>query len=117
MRRQEGITLGGFLGVAVILALGLLLAFKVIPHYMEFWAIKKAMTATVRDTTLQDAPVAEIRRAFDRRADIDNVTAVKGTDILVTREGGVIVLSTSYQVKVPLFANISLLIDFSYSTR
>lgn len=117
MHRQQGITLGGFLVVAVILAFGALLAFKVIPHYMEFWAIKKTMTATVRDPTLQEASVAEIRSAFDRRADIDNITAVKGRDIVVSKEGGALVLSTSYQVKVPLFANVSLLIDFSYTTR
>lgn len=117
MFKQKGVSLGGFLVVCVVLFVGALLAFKVIPPYMEFLNIKKNMTATVRDPTLQEASPAQIRNAYAKRADIDNVTVISEKDIEVSKEGGSLVLSTSYQVKVPLFANVSLLLDFSHSTR
>lgn len=117
MFKQKGISLGGFLVVCVVLFFGALLAFKIIPPYMEFLNIKKNMTATVRDPTLQDASPAQIRAAYAKRADVDNVTVISEKDITVTKEGGSLVLSTAYQVKVPLVSNISLLMDFNYATR
>lgn len=117
MVKQKGVSLGGFLMMCVVLFFGALLAFKVIPPYMEFLNVKKNMTATVRDPTLQEATPKQIRDAFARRADVDNIRAISENDIEVTKEGGNLVLSTSYQVKVPLVANISLLMDFTYATR
>jgi hypothetical protein len=117
MFKQRGVSLGGFLIVCVVLFFGALLAFKVIPPYMEFLNIKKSMTATARDPTLQEASPKQVRDAYARRADVDNVRVISENDIEIAKEGGSLVLSTSYQVKVPLVYNISLLMDFAYATR
>ena len=68
------------------------------------------------DVELQNMSVREARASFDRRAVIDNITAVAGTDLEISREGGEMVVSAQYSVKTPLFGNLSACMDFSAST-
>jgi hypothetical protein len=117
MVKQEGVSLSGFLIVCAVLFAAALLAFKIIPPYIEFLDIKKSMDATARDPTLQDASPLQIRNAYLKRADVDNVRVITGNDIEVAKDGGRLVLSTGYEVRVPLVYNISLLMDFKYSTK
>jgi hypothetical protein len=44
---------------------------------------------------------------------IESITAIGEDDIEVTKDGNTLVISASYSVKVPLVANVSLLIDFA----
>ena len=114
MRRQQGI---GALAIFFILFLILmiaLLAMKVTPAYLEFFAVKGAITAMSDE--VETGNPREIRKAFDRRAMIDDIRSIAGRDLEIGKESGITVVTASYQVSVPLFANISLLIDFSAST-
>jgi hypothetical protein len=59
----------------------------------------------------------EIRRAFDSRATIDDITAIKAADLDITKEGNEIVISFAYRKEVPLFANLGVYMDFAASSR
>jgi hypothetical protein len=54
-----------------------------------------------------------VRRAFDSRAAIDDITAVRAADLGITKQGNDMVISFSYRKEVPLFANVGLYMDFS----
>lgn len=86
-----------------ILAVGM----KVMPAYLEFMNVKNAIkkAANSADTSNKKA----VATAFDKSAAVDNITVIKGADLLVN--GGVI--STEYQVLIPIVANASVLLDFS----
>jgi hypothetical protein len=60
--------------------------------------------------------VAEIRKAFDRRANVDAITVVTPGELEISKDGGELVISFAYAKTIPLFANVSLLIDFAAST-
>jgi len=60
--------------------------------------------------------VNEMRKAFDRRAAIDNITVVTPGELEISKDSGEVVISFAYTKKIPLFANVSLLIDFAAST-
>lgn len=117
MYRQKGVTLGGFLVLAALLILVVMVGLKVLPPYIEFMNIVKNLKATARDATLQEASPAELRNAFDRRAGIDNITVIKPSDVAIAREGNTNVLSVAYSVKVPLVANASICLDFVASSK
>jgi hypothetical protein len=85
---------------------------KLVPAYIEHAAIKKNLTAIVKETNLQDTDFSQIRLSFSKRAQIDNIKSVSGQDIKINRENGQIVLSAGYTTKIPLISNISLNIDF-----
>lgn len=113
--KQLGVSLGGLIAVLFILVILGLLGLKVVPPYMEFGTIKKAL----QDVAVQKgtAGVAEIRKAFDAQAAINDFTAVKSTDLEITKEGGQVVISVAYRKEVPLFKNLGLYWDFAANSK
>jgi Tfp pilus assembly protein PilE len=106
--RQRGISILGLIVVLVIAILVALLAFKLIPSYMEFRAMKGAIAAIAREK--QNSTVQEIRRAFESRQ------AVKATDLDITKQGNQVVIAFAYRKEIPLFANVGIYIDFAASS-
>jgi hypothetical protein len=116
-QRQQGL---GFFGVLVLLIAIVFVAIvgmKLVPAYIEFYTIKKAVTGMTQSGELRGATVADVRRAFDRRAAVDDITALRPEDLEITKEGNDIVVSFAYEKRIPLFYNISVLIDFAGSSR
>ena len=111
--KQRGLSFSGFIIGAFILVLVSITGLKLIPAYMESMKIKNIFTVIANDPEMQKASHQEIRMSFSKRATIDNITAVKADDIEIASEGGRLVLSASYAVKVPLAANVSLYLEFN----
>jgi len=111
MKSQRGITLMGLLVAAfvvVFLAIGLL---KIAPAYIEYFKVKKAVSAIAQGTP--GGSVADVRMAFDRRAAVDDIDVITGKDLEVTKEGNELVVSANYTKQIPLFSNISVVINFA----
>lgn len=117
MKYQRGITLSGLLMGGVVLGLVALVAMRVLPPWMEYGKIVKAVKATASDSSLKEASVAQVRSAYQKRAEIDDVKSVSPDDLEITKEGGLLVISFAYQQKVPLFSNVSVLFDFEGSSE
>jgi hypothetical protein len=113
--KQRGISLGGLFLVLFALIVVALLGMKLIPAYMEFGTAKNAIQAIARERS--GATPSEIRRAFDSRAAIDDITAIKAADLDITKEGGEVVISFAYRKEVPLFMNVGVYMDFAASSR
>lgn len=113
MKRELGVSLGGFLIVCFVLVFAALLGFKLFTPYMQYFAVQKTLKVLAVNPELKSGTRRDLQGAFARYALIDNITAISGEDIEVAKDGNEIVLSASYSVKVPLVANISLLIDFN----
>ena len=116
-KEQQGISLSGLLIWSVVVVMIVILGMRLLPSYMEHAAIKRALVTMANDPSLQQASLREIRQSFDKRASIDDIKSVHSRDLEMKREGGQTVLSVSYSVKTPLFANISLYIDFTAASN
>jgi hypothetical protein len=110
----------GFAGVMLLL-IGIvfvaIIGMKLVPAYIEYFTIKKAVVAITQSGELRNATVADVRKAFDSRAAIDDITAVRAADLEVTKDGNGIVVGFAYEKRIPLFSNISVLIDFAASSK
>lgn len=115
--KQQGISLAGLSVWSAVIVMIAILGMKLAPSYLEYAAIKRALVAIASDPSLQNALPREIRQSFDKRAVIDEITIVNSRDIDIRKEGGQIVLSVNYAVKIPLFANVSLFIDFTAASK
>lgn len=113
--RQRGVSFPVIFLIGVVLALGAVGAMKIAPAYLDFLTAKKAIVAIAAGEG-RTGSVNEIRKAFDRRAAIDNITVVTPGELDISKDGGEVVISFAYAKKIPLFANVSLLIDFAAST-
>ncbi|MGH8667857.1 MAG: DUF4845 domain-containing protein [Burkholderiales bacterium] len=112
--KQAGVTLSGLIVALFLTIIVALLGFKLIPAYMEFGTAKNAIEGIARERNATTP--AEVRRAFDSRAAIDDITAVKAADLSITKQGSDMVISFSYRKEVPLFANVGVYMDFTADT-
>jgi hypothetical protein len=114
MKRQHGLSLGIFILVCFLLVLTALVGFKLATPYMEYFTIQKAFKAIAADPELKTRK--DVENAFQRRTMIDSITHVSPADLDIEIDGSDIQISSSYSVKVPLVANISLFMDFNASS-
>lgn len=114
--KQTGITLGGTVVAAFFLVAGLVVAFKLVPAYVEFFTIRKVLNDIAANPEYQNASSSTIRTAYARRAQVENITIVKAEDLDVAKENGNLVLSASYSTKLPLVGNVSACVDFEATT-
>ena len=70
---------------AVIIGV-LILAFKLFPAYTQYLAVNRAITDIARNPETRSS-VGEIHTAFNRRAVIDDITVVQGSDLEIARQG------------------------------
>jgi len=110
---QAGLTITALLIGLVVVIVVALFGMKVLPSFMEYRTAK----ATIQAVARAGATPAEIRRAFENRAQIDNVTAVKPADLEITKEGNQTVVSFAYRKEIPLFAGVGLYIDYAADSK
>ncbi len=107
---QHGLTLVGFLFVVAVVIIFALVAFRTIPSYIEYYTVKKAVQGALDDSP--DGTAISVKKAFERRIGADYVDSVSWQDLQVQKQGNDIVGTISWEKRLPLFYNISLLLDF-----
>jgi len=113
---QRGLSFGGFIFGAFLLVLVGIFMLKLIPAYIQNAQIKSVFNEIVHEPGIDKASPREIRKAFERRSSIDDITAISAEDIEIAGDGGRLDLSASYSVKVPLFGNASIVLEFNPSS-
>ena len=116
-QRQRGIGFVSLIFVFAVCAVVLLLGMKLIPVYLELFSVKKVMAAMAQGEDVKSGTVTDIRKSFDRRAVIDNIQAVSGQDLEISKDAGETVVVATWQHRVALFTGYTLLVDFSVSTK
>jgi hypothetical protein len=108
---QRGLSMMGFIFVAALVAGAVMVGFRTVPSYIEYFTVKKVM-----QKTLQDAPepfsLAKFRSDFDLKASADYIDSVRGSDIDVVKEGNALVATATWTNKLHLAGNVSLVLDF-----
>jgi hypothetical protein len=116
-RQQRGLSMSFFLATVVVLIFVLICAMKLIPPYMQNAEIKDAFNTVAHDSEVQNGTVQDIRMAYIKRASVADITAIKPDEVEIGKDEKGISLSASYQVKIPLVANASLILDFNPSSQ
>lgn len=112
LRRQRGVSMLGILLICIMIVLIAIGTLKVVPTYLEFRNIKAAAIAAQSG----GKSVIEVQKAFDRAANINDITTIAGKDLDITKDGNNIVVAFKYEKRVPLFYNVSLLIEYAGSS-
>ena len=110
MRNERGLTMIGFIFVAAIVVIVALIGFRVLPSYVEYFQVQKALQGALDDS--ESGNLAEVRRNFDRRTSATYVDSVRPTDVLVSRQGNQIVATLTWQRILPMIGNASILLEF-----
>ncbi len=108
---QRGLSIIGFLFVVAVVVVVALVGFRMVPAYIEWYTIQKALEAAVADAG-NDPSLMNIRKAMERKLSADYADAVSAKDVNVTKQGNTIVAQVSWQKILPMVGNVSILIDF-----
>lgn len=114
MNNQRGVALSGLLFWGIVIVLVAVLGMKVAPEYLTYFKILKATKAVAASSS--DKTVPEIRNSFGKYMDVEHLTTITPADLDISKEGNAIVIAFAYEKRIPLFYNVSLLIDFQGST-
>lgn len=113
VKKQGGATMLGMLIVGAMVVFVALVVMKMVPAYTEFMSVKKVLRAMQKDS-LSGMSNKEIKESFDKRASIDYIDSVKGSDINIEKSAeGETVVTVDYKIVKPIIGNVSVLIDFS----
>lgn len=115
-KNQLGISLIGLMFGGVIFIVMVMMALKLLPSYLEFFAIKKVINSIALEKRA-GATVKEIRNSFEQRATVDDITSIKSADLEVTKDGSDLVISAAYRKEIPLVSNIGVYIDFRAASK
>jgi Tfp pilus assembly protein PilE len=112
MANQRGVSLSGLIVVLAVIGVLAVLAMKVLPSYAEFRSARDA----IAKAKASGGTVTEMKSAFDKNADINNVDSVHGRDLVFSRDNGETDISFAYEKRIPLAGNVSVVIDYAATT-
>ncbi|GAB3769754.1 hypothetical protein GCM10028796_35330 [Ramlibacter monticola] len=110
--RQRGISLFTLIFILAILGVVGAVGLRAFPSVIEYQAALKAINRAKDEST-----VAAVRAAFDRAAEIDNITSIKGRDLEVTKDGDKVVVSFAYEKEFHLAGPAWLTLKYEGVTR
>lgn len=113
--RQQGLTFLSWIFVLAIAVFFVLIGIKMVPTYIENFAIKDVLQNVARDRTTRDMSKRKIKESLLKRFRINGVYDFNREDIHIekTRQGREI--RVEYEVRKPVAGNVSIVMSFSDS--
>lgn len=109
---QSGATVIGMLVIVVIVALGLYGAIRLVPLYMEYMAVARALEQTAKEAAGSPTTPGELRGALDRRWMIEDITSLQPKEVEIRKSNKGYSMRAWYRTEAPFIGNISLVVDF-----
>jgi len=111
-RRQRGVTFLGWLFLLLPVAIVVYAGIRLVPVYLNYMRVARSLeeTASAFGGAADDS--MSIRKALEKHFEIDSIDFPNVKDVTITRDGTAWVLEAKYEDVAPLFANLSLVVDF-----
>lgn len=111
--RQTGITLIGFVLLAVMVGMLGFAALRLTPVYLENMKVRRILTDVKADLDGQGPTPQLIRRAIEKRINIEMVYGLKANEFEIQKIDSGFRVGAYYEKSEPFIANISLLVTFN----
>jgi len=116
-RNEQGVTLIGFLILAVFFGLFALAAIKLLPVYLEYGKVTSSLEKTKAELDGKSPTVEEIYTSIERRFDIEDVRRLFFRDVKVKREPRSYSVQAAYEARVYYIGNIYLVAVFDFTVN
>jgi hypothetical protein len=110
--RERGLTILGFLLLAAVVVFFAMVGFRVIPSYVEYFSVKRALDDTMRSESVDPNQPQAFRAELTRRLQTSYVEDVKASDAILQRRGSQIVAEIAWERRLHMFGNASILLEF-----
>jgi hypothetical protein len=116
--RQHGLTIFGFLLASAVVVIFALVGFRVIPSYIEYYSVKRALEDTMRGGSVDPNSPQAFRSELARRLQTSYVENVKATDAVLQRNGSQLTAELAWERRLHMVGNAYILLEFEVaSTR
>jgi hypothetical protein len=110
--QQRGVSLIGWAVILLVVVVLGTAAFRMVPVYMEHNTITSSIRSLLQDSKTALMSPREIRDTLGKRFSINQVEAINVNDLAISKEGGILKISTDYEVREPMFYNVSIVMTF-----
>lgn len=110
-RTQNGMTLIGFIIVLAVAGVFAYVGMKVVPMYLEFFAVKQALDGLAKEG-VAEADGMKVRDLFFRRLDVSYAEDVKQEHVKLQRRDAGWLMTVDYEIRKPLIANLDVVGKF-----
>ena len=103
---QRGMTMLGFL---MVLCLGIFFAFcamKIVPMYIEYYSVNKALARIAQEPEISNAPKDKIRTMFKKGLDMNYIGHVKPDMLKIENTEAGYTMTVDYERRENLIANL-----------
>lgn len=109
-RAQRGVTLFGLVFWAVLVGFTAYVLVRTLPTVNEYLTVQRIVNQIA---AANPATVAEARLAFDRQREVEySVSALTGSDLMVTKENDKVVIAFAYEKEVPITGPVYILLKY-----
>lgn len=110
--RQRGATFLGIVIILLILGAGLYAAIRLVPVYLEYTKVARALEQVRDEYSAADANPQLIRRSIEKRWDVEDILSLSWRDVEITKTSEGYDVQATYEVERPFVANVYLLAKF-----
>jgi hypothetical protein len=89
-----------------------MVGFRVVPSYIEYFSVKRALEDTMRGGSADPNNPAAFRAELARRLQTSYVEDVKSTDAILQRSGTQVVAEMAWERRLHLVGNMYILLEF-----
>ena len=111
--RQQGVSFIGFVVIAVLAVAVFAIGGQSLPIALEYQAAKKAALKAANE----GGTAPEVRAAFDRAAQIDDIQTITGKDLEISKVNDRMVVAFEYERSLPLVGPAYLVYRFTHQTK
>ncbi|OED41103.1 hypothetical protein ACH42_14825 [Endozoicomonas sp. (ex Bugula neritina AB1)] len=114
--KQSGAGLLGWLTGLLVLGLSITLLSKVVPFYLDDYAIKKVVASLDEQTGSDDASIRQVRIWLEKGLKT-NLIKMKPDELKVFKENGLTAVDIDYERRLNFLYNIDLILMFKHDWK
>jgi len=114
IKKQQGMSTLGILMAVVLVVSAMLLAMKLVPLYINDYAIAKAVASLQEDEGLYGKTKSEIRNTLRRRLTADYTDDLADESIQIERKKGTMTIDVVYESRVSVVYNLDIVASFAH---
>lgn len=117
MKKQQGMTLTGWMVVVALILFFALLGMKIVPVYLQNYSVRNVVESLSDEPLITKKSAAEVKRMILRRFNINSLYDLKSKHVLVKTSPGIMTVSVVYTVRKTMVGNLDVLISFDERIR
>ena len=114
-QHERGMTFLGMVVILIILGAGLYAAIRLVPVYLEYSKVVRALNQVRDEHAAIDTNQNLIRRSLERRWDVEDIESIGWKEIEITKTSEGFDVGAYYEAERPFVANVYLLVKFDHT--